>query len=415
MALIKMKNHEQGYALLKALYKNFTGRETEVINIAQYMNVFGEIKNLFKTEAEFFDAVYTDVFRQVGRVAWNIEKVSNPYAFIERSVEDIESMKLKGYVYTKPIDPTDDREAFYRLPNEGETGYDAEVENELVNQWKKKDYPTSVQGVVTDALDFADHITYYRDKLTEASKNPYALVQMYSAIKQAWRNNWKQYKAMWNQSNWLGFLAYVADSDNRQIHLLTEYNTLYGTSLTAQNWYLPENIRNFAPWCYIFLNKVIFQMKEKNNLYMGNNKKEWYGKEYEYLSTPDVLKKVFLEEPFLLMKSYSNANVFNEGDLETAQVEQVKYWQNPLTPNLVKVGAHVALKDGEDKKVTTNFQSDKIFGIIYEPDMIATATYNEWEQDTGINGRTGAGNHWIHASATSYMNTVPKAVTIMMD
>ena len=410
---------KQAFSILKSLYNTLTNREVTVANYGDYINVFQKLRDFYRTDTDFQSAVFTDIFAKTGKVVWqDKEYAGNPYSFVHREYDNLLEFITRGYVFSRDCDENTIPDKYFLAGKTvGETGYNEEQLTKWEQmRWKGKEYPTEVRGT-TGKADLHDSLIYYRRWIMDSMTEPYEFYNMWGAVKRSWEKHWKSWLAQWDRVCFMNLLFSTATDSSRQIHLITEYNAKFGTSLTSENWFIPENVKAFAPWAYIRLNEIKRVMSYDNNLYMRDNKTTFRGKEYEYTYSAKALTDVFLREPFLLMKSYSNAEVYNENDIASVDLHEIDFWETPTDKYRLKSGKvyvwNDAKKDYELKASEATVKN--LLGVIYDPDAIGTTTYNERHYDTGLNEVTEHGVLHVHCNMTNYYNPMLKAVAVFLD
>lgn len=125
----------------------------------------------------------------------------------------------------------------------------------------------------------------------------------------------------------------TAVPNGQVIHLLTEYNTATGQTLTKEQALSPDNIKGFGQWCYARLRTATQLMTERSEMFHQNIA----GKSFKR-HTPLEMQNVFiLNEYSNLFDAMVNANTYNDSFLAKGDVERVGYWQSIKDPDSIKV------------------------------------------------------------------------------
>lgn len=416
---------KQAFAILKSLYNTLTGREVTVADYGNYINVFEKLRDFYKSDVDFQNAVYGDIFAKVGAVVWEDKKaIGDPFAFVQRSYDNILEFMNRGYIFSRPIETTTYNDKYF-LANKEADGITPAESEQLTKweqmRWKGKDYPTEVRGT-TGKASFRDYINYYRRWIMDAMTEPYQFYNMWAHIKKEWLRNWDNYKKQWNRITFYNLVfgtTQNAGAEPRTVKLLTEYNQKYGKNLTKADWFKPGNVEEFAPFAYIRINEIFRLFGYESNMFMIDNKTLFRGKEYEYVYACDNVADAFIREPFLLMKSYANAQAFNETDLEKVSANYVDFWENPKDKYTIATSSYPYYNATTGKWETAEAEEpvtlDNLLGIIYDADAIGSSTYNERHYDTGLNEVTEHGVLHVHCDATNYYNPMLKACAILLE
>lgn len=412
---------KQAFAILRDLYKNLVGQDYNVPDFASYVTCFEKLKDFYTSDDAFQHAVYDNMFLKVGKVVWASKpEVADPFNFVSRPYAELSELMVRGYVFERDIEERAVADEYYLEPKLGDTGVDLDKLTRLEGlKWKGKDYPTEVRGTI-NRFHARDALNYYR--LVEVAQyDPYSLYNMYAQIKKAWLQNFNNWRKQWNRVAFYNMVFSTVKVPStvtnapRVIKLLTEYNAKYGKQLTSSNWFLEGNIEHFAKWAYIRINEVIRIFGYDSNEYMTDNTINFRGKNYEYHYGVTKPATAFLHEPFLLMKSYSDADTFNENDLANVSVNYVDFWDTFRDKWKLRTSSYMDFEDGKWVRKEENVTIDNMLGIIYDADSIGSASFNERSYDTGYNEVTEHGVLHIHCDFANFYNPMLKAVAIMME
>lgn len=411
---------QQAFEILKGLYYNLVGHTAVVNNYGDYIAVYEQLRDFFKTDTDFQNAIYKDIFMNVGTVVWEgIEKASDPFGFIQTSMDELNKVSTIGYVFDRPITGESEVDKYFLAPKEGDDGV---AEDKLIamneKMWIGKDFPVEARGCI-NRFKIHDALNYYRIP-DETATDPYRLYSAFAEIKKTWLNIFKNHLAGWNRVAFYNmvFTTYLNDSTvtnaPRKVNLITEYNAKFGKSLTKDTWMLEGNIEHFAPWCYIRINQILREFGYDNEEFMTDNTTEFRGKTYSYHYACTTPATCFLEEPFALMKSYSNAQVYNEDLFEKVNVKRIDFWERVQERDAITTGSYLRKTANGYETITAETKITDLLGVIYDKRAIASAVADEHYRDTGLNPYTEAGVLHAHATMANHYNPMLKAVCICL-
>ena len=236
------------------------------------------------------------------------------------------------------------------------------------------------------------YITTQTKWLREAFLNPDAMGNFLAAVEGEVRN------ALELKDENLGRLSiatYIANMGNDQIvHMLTEYNTLSGQTVTAANAYIN---RDFLAWAFTRMKTVGEKME-----YMSVNK----NKDGFERHTPAAEQRFITSIDYInAMETVVKADAFHDDYFSEAVFLRMPYWQSEKTPNSVSI----TLEDETEKTVSN------IFGLI--ADRWAFGTYRELEEvlTTPVNARGAYLNTFWHGLRSVACDMSEQGILFLLD
>lgn len=204
----------------------------------------------------------------------------------------------------------------------------------------------------------------------------------------------------------------IALNQSEQIvHLLTEYNSATGLSLTATTVYQPDNFKGFIQWAYARIASVSEMMTERSLLFHNNIS----GKEVSR-HTPKSMQNAYIYAPTKYqIDSMVYANTFNEKYLtnEGVNAEVVNFWQSIDTPDSINVKAGFTDATGVPDSDTVT--QSGIFALLFDREFMGRTTVNEWSQATPLNARGGYSNMFFHFTDRYYVDNFENACLFLLD
>jgi hypothetical protein len=210
-------------------------------------------------------------------------------------------------------------------------------------------------------------------------------------------------------ANMIGALIDEGDS-NRVVHLLTEYNTLTGLSLTATSVYEPDNFPGFMKWVYSRIAQISDMMTENSLMYQTviNNKPI-------LRHTPLQYQKVYLYSPARhQIDARVLADTYHDSYLRYTDVESVNYWQSIKTPDSISI---TPTYTGTNGSVVTGDPVTQagIFGLIFDQDAMGYALLDRRMISTPVNANGLYRNIFLHCKEKVFMDNSEKAVVLLLD
>lgn len=199
------------------------------------------------------------------------------------------------------------------------------------------------------------------------------------------------------------------DSDN-VIHLLTEYNTLTGLSLTAKTVYQPDNFVGFMQWVWSRLENISDMMTERSLKFHINVT----GKEI-MRHTPKERQRVYMYAPARhQITSRVLADTYHDNLMRFAYTETVNFWQNIDSPTDVKVKPVYLKNDGtiiEGEAETVN----NVFAVITDAETMGYTVVNQWSATSPFNAAGGYTNYFWHFTDRYLTDFTENAVVLVLD
>jgi len=256
-----------------------------------------------------------------------------------------------------------------------------------------------------------DHVTVYRDQLDVAFHDPEELMQFTSMI----MTNMSNRMAQARESCARAALANFAAAKNilgagHVVHLIDEYNTATGSSLTAATIMQPANYATFIRWVAGYIKTLSRRMEERSSLFQQNIT----GKVVNQHTPRDRQKLYLLADYVNRMDAEVLSTTYNEEYLQIGDFEEVSYWQSISSPDAIQVTP--GYMDDTGAIVTGAAQSmSKVFGILFDEEAVMTQEVNQWNAPTPFNVAGGYTNFYWHKSDRYLNDFTEKGVVLLLD
>lgn len=297
--------------------------------------------------------------------------------------------------------------------------YDAtnHVANALGNGESVDMYKISKQEVLQTnfygTAVYEQHYTTFRDQFDVAMSSADEFMR-FNAMNMTERNNDKEsYREAVARGMQANFIAAILDEgqNSRVVHLLTEYNTETGLSLSAQSVYQPDNFAPFMRWVYARLNVIARFMGERSQLYQTviNEKPV-----LRHTRGSD-LRVALYSKAYEQMRTMALSTTFHDDYLKLAKFEGINFWQSIETPDSVSITPVYTSTDGAVKKASKAVEQAGIFGIMHDRDALGYCYTNKWSATTPLNISGGYWNTAEHATIKTIQDNTEKAVVLLLD
>lgn len=354
------------------------------------------------------DAVMNAISNVLSRTIFSIRPYSAKFAGLEKDLP-----RWGAYMRKLSIADSDwaDDEAYKYPVTYDSTQTPADGLGGAVDQWKIKK-PNVLQTNFYGQSIYADHVTITEDQLETAFRSPDELGSFLSLIMTNLSNRLEMSRdaiARGLISNMIGALIDEGDA-NRVVHLLTEYNTLTGLSLTATSVYEPDNFPGFMKWVYSRIAQISDLMTENSLMYQTviNNKPI-------LRHTPVQYQKVYLYSPARhQIDARVLADTYHDSYLRYTDVESVNYWQSIRTPDSISI---TPTYTGTNGSVVTGDPVTQagIFGLIFDEDAMGYALLDRRMISTPVNANGLYRNIYLHCKEKVFMDNTEKAVVLLLD
>lgn len=186
----------------------------------------------------------------------------------------------------------------------------------------------------------------------------------------------------------------------QRIHLLTNYNDINGTALTAEQAKLSEP----------FLRYAIGQM----NLYSNRleNMSTLYNTEGETRHTPKSMQTfAILDEIEMLMQTQVQYAAFHDNYVKREANISVPYWQAAKSPYNI----NLKVQDSENPGTAKTVAIDNIIGFLFDRDALGTYRQEESVLTTPINARGRYANTFWHEKQLWFNDLSENGIIFCLD
>lgn len=255
-------------------------------------------------------------------------------------------------------------------------------------------------------------ITLFRDQLNVALQNEQEFQRFVTMIMTNASDLIEQAHEATARMTLANFIGGKVKGDTANvIHLVTKYNDVAGTTLTADTVKQPENFVPFMKWATGYIKTVSDWMTERTQKFHINVT----GKEISR-HTPYNKQKLYLySEELNNIDASVMTSIFNDSYLKMADHEKVGFWQSIDSPDGIHVkasymGADGNIVDDDDGTATSN-----IFGVLFDEEAVGITTYGEWSAPSPFNARGGYSNIFWHFNDRYYNDFTENGVVFLLD
>lgn len=383
---------EDVYALLNSLHEQATG-----VASLTATNVYDFVSQANTTLASGTDIVYGNLMKTIGRTIF----ASRPYNAKFTGLE-ADSLRWGGIVRKISHGDVDiDSDKVY---------HDIVVGQSVDMYTRKQDDVLETRFYGSDV--YQDFYTTYKKQLFDAFNSPSQLGSFISQKTEEMSNKWEQYREELARMALANFIAAKTITDATSvIHLLTEYNTLTGLTLTSSTIWQPGNIEGFFKFVRARINTLGRKMAERSEMFQVNLVGHHIKRH-----TPFEDLRIFLSSDALdIINTMVDADVYHDEPLKYPNiVEGVSYWQAIDTPLEINIAPSYIDSYGTVVNGTATNVSN-IFGVMLDKDAVAYTVIDYSVDNTPLNAR---GQYWntFLTSNTRYTNDLTeKGIILLLD
>ena len=389
MANVNDMGFNQLATVLNSITEEVTGRKAltptntgEFISVAQ------------KTLKAGYDPVLGAINQMITRTIFSNRPYERKFAGLQVSNQRFGSITRKLSIADKPFE------------NDGRFEI---VDGQAIDHWKTN-LPNVLQMNFYGENVFEKSTTIFRDQLDAAFTGPDQFGEFISMQLDNVSNMIEQAHESTARSTIANFIGGKIAANNGVIHLLTEYNTKTGLSLTAQTVYQPENFKPFMEWVFSRIEELSMLMSERTSLFQI----EVTGKPI-IRHTPRSYQKVYLYAPAkAAIDARVLTNEYHDNYLKFADNEGVTFWQNPLSPDSISVTPTYLTADGS-LTVGENTEQANIFGVMFDRDAMGYTVMNQWTASTNMNAKGGYINSYWHFTEKYWNDFTEKGIILLLD
>lgn len=394
----------QAGTILQSLVKQATGQVTIAATTP------GEFVSVAQTALKTgYDPILNAMSQMWGRTIFSIRPYSRKFSGLEMSMERWGNAVRKLSIADKPIE--DDTRFTWPVGYDSTKAPNALGEGESVDMYALNK-PDILQVNFYGQSVYENSYTIFKDNMDVAFTSAEEFMRFNSLVTGNRSDKLEQYReniARGILANYIGSL--LAEKQNtRIVHLLSEYNTETGLTLTAQNVYQPENFSSFMQWAYARIATISRMMTERSEMYQTV-----INEKHVMRHTPANKQKVYLYAKAMdQFDAMVKANTFHDNYLKFTDYEGVNFWQSIETPDSISVTPVYTNTTGI---ATTGEAVEQagIFGVIFDEEALGYAQVNNWAAVTPFNAKGGYWNTYDHVNFRAIMDMSEKGVLLLLD
>ena len=264
--------------------------------------------------------------------------------------------------------------------------------------------------------------TIFRDQLNSAFSGPDEFQRFISGVVQNASDMLEQSREELSRmllANYIGAklttIAGTIEGPEGAVHLLTEYNSQTGLSLTATTVYQPANFRPFMAWVYSRVAELCSLMTERSRLFHVSPAPG--GSALNLMRhTPYGRQKVYLYAPMqYATEARALADTYHDTYLKYADHETVNFWQSIKSRDSIQVTPNYMAADGTYAVASEAVTQGSIFGVIFDEETMGWTPINQWQAPAPFNARGGYTTVWMHETQRYWTDMTENGIVLLLD
>ena len=195
------------------------------------------------------------------------------------------------------------------------------------------------------------------------------------------------------------------------IHLLTEYNTATGLTLTTTTVNLPENYSDFIQWVGARIQSLTDIMTERTELFHTNVT----GNEVKRHTPYESMKVYILSRHKREIESRVLADAFHDNYIKLADAEVVNFWQSIKTPDTINVKSTYLADDGTLTTMVEAEEVTDVFGVIFDKETLGITTVNKEQANSPYNAKGKYTNMFWSETYKYWIDYTENGIVLLMD
>ena len=386
---VNTMSFEDASAILNNIRQQVTGESSLApVNTADFVAVGTTLLQ------SGYDPVLNAITQMVTKTIFSIRPYSRKFGGIKVDSEMWGSIVRKLAVADKAWEPNEEFDL---------------VDGQSIDHYKVSK-PDVLELKFYGSEDFSKHYTIFKDQLNNAFSGPAEFGRFMSMVVQNVSDMIEQNFESIARMVIANYVGGKKVANNGVVHLLTEYNSETGQSLTSTTVFAPANFGDFMKWVYARIDTLTSLMTERSNKFQI----QVTGKEITR-HTPYEYQKVYLYAKLMNdMKARVLSSTFNYGFIEYADVEEVNYWQSIDTPMAIDVTPNYldtdgSIKTGAEQNITN------LVGVIFDREALGYTVMNEWSATTPLNASGGYWNTFYHFLMKWWVDYSEKGIILLLD
>ena len=290
------------------------------------------------------------------------------------------------------------------------------VDGSTIDQYKVNK-PEVLQTNFYGAQTYQKSLTVWKDQLDTAFEGPEQFGNFLTMVMGNATDQLEQAREDLARGCVANLIGQTIATGN-EIHLLTEYNTLTGLSLTAATVFQPANYKAFMQFVFSRIETLIEMMSERSYLYHLNPYQGGAQKLIRRHTPKDRLHVYMLSDFINKAEAMALADTFHDGYLKEVDFERVNFWQSIASPMAIATTASILTAGSAqaDSAVGTSVVNETAtVGILFDDEAAGINLKQQYSLVTPMNARGAYQNWYWHEEARWFNDATENAIVLTLD
>lgn len=391
---VNAMSFEDSSAILTSLVQQATGQVSQAVtDLSSYISVG---QQLLRTG---YDPLNIGISQMVSRTIFAFRPYNGILASLDRDINEWGAITRKVNAINQPVEA----EGSYALT-------DGTHAPDMYAVRKPKLWQSNFYGFDV----WADHVSITRQQLKNAVTNPSEMGRLMDLVLGTKANEMEMSRVAFRRATLANMAASVyALANTAQVrHLLTEYNTATGLSLTATTVRQPANYGPFIRWAYAQIAKVSDLLEDPSATYhlnptAGTILRQTNKNNQRLYVTAGELRDI---------DAQVLATTFNDERVKLPKVtEKLNFWQSPDSPAEINVKPAYIDATGAVVANPSAQNVENIFALLCDRDAVGVNFYDTKVESTPYEVAGQYYNYWYHDAHRYYNDVTENAVLFLLD
>ena len=281
-----------------------------------------------------------------------------------------------------------------------------------IDPWTIKK-PTVLETNFYGASVYFDEMTIFEDQIESAFQGPEQLGSFLTLLMTNLSNRLEMSNEGLRRGLVCNAIAALKAENNseRNIHLLTEYNTLTGNTYTVADIYTPAVFNAFTKWMYARVAEITDLFTANSTLFQTVIS----GKPI-LRHTPLEMQRIYMYSPFLRqIEARVLADTYHDGFIRYSDVEAIPYWQSIQTKDQVQAKPCYTGTNGAVVTAGSTVTVNKVVGLIFDRDAMGMTILDRRVLSTPVNTKGLYRNIHVHAKQRVVFDSTEKCCLLTLD
>lgn len=354
-----------------------------------------------------YDPLSTAISQVLSKTIFSYRPYSRKFQGLEKDAIRWGNHVRKLNPIDKPVEPDN------RFVDADGNAY---ADGSTIDQYKVNK-PEILQTNFYGSQTYQKSMTVWRDQLASSFESPEQFGNFLTMVMGSATDQLEQAREDLARGCVVNLIGGTIQTGN-EIHLLTEYNTLTGLSLTPATVMQPANYKPFMQFVFSRIQTLVEQLTERTYLYHVN---PFSGGEQKLIRrhTPRELQHVYLLTDFInKAEAMAIADTFHDGYLKEVDFERVNFWQRAAAPGVIDTTVSY-LAEGSanaDAAITTTaINKANVVGVIFDDEAAGINLVEQYALVTPMNARGAYQNWFWHEQARWFNDNSENAIVLTLD